>query len=54
MGIESQPALIEKGGFVQIETGEVRLTRLPGFPRAGFALGRKAQTKAESAAVPPS
>lgn len=35
------PALMKEAGFSAVETENVRLTRLPGFPRARFVRGRK-------------
>jgi ubiquinone/menaquinone biosynthesis C-methylase UbiE len=41
IGIQDQPALIKEAGFSQIETGEIRLPRLPRLPGAGFVRARK-------------
>lgn len=42
LGTHDQPALMTEAGFSRIETGGLRLTRLPGFPKVGFVIGRKA------------
>ncbi|HEY3080372.1 MAG TPA: hypothetical protein VGM69_10735 [Chloroflexota bacterium] len=43
LGIQELPALVEEAGFSPLRTLEVRLTRLPGLPRAGIVLGRRHQ-----------
>lgn len=40
-GIQDLPGLMEQAGFVDFETGEVRMPRFAGLAGAGFALGRK-------------
>ena len=42
LGIQELPALLRDAGFGSIQTGTMRLPRLPGFPHAGFALASTA------------
>ena len=47
-GIQDLPALMEEAGFTGIETGEIRLPRLPGLAGAGYAVGRQRTPYADS------
>jgi hypothetical protein len=44
LGLQDQPAPLLDAGFSQIESGEIRFPRLPGFAGAGFARGRRSRT----------
>jgi ubiquinone/menaquinone biosynthesis C-methylase UbiE len=51
-GIQDLPGLMEQAGFADLETGEMRLPRLPGLAGAGFALGRKGSDASSSPSGP--
>jgi ubiquinone/menaquinone biosynthesis C-methylase UbiE len=49
LGVQDQPALLQDAGFSQIDSGEIRLPRLPGLAGAGYARGRRGPAAAGSA-----
>jgi ubiquinone/menaquinone biosynthesis C-methylase UbiE len=52
LSAEDQPTLMKEAGLTQIETRQMRFAWIPGFPRAGFTLGRKPPAEPASATSP--